>query len=93
MKLFKADFLKVDGEFIRNLSDSSSLEHAIVASISDLAKYLKIKTIAEFVESGDILDIIRSVDITYAQGYHVGRPQPNFNTSFIPSRNIPYQSN
>jgi EAL domain-containing protein (putative c-di-GMP-specific phosphodiesterase class I) len=77
LKLFKADYLKVDGEFIRNLSDNSGLEHVIVASISQLAKYLKIKTIAEFVESGDILEIVCSADINYAQGYHVGRPLPD----------------
>ncbi len=83
MKLFKADFLKVDGDFIRNLTDDHSLEHAIVASISDLAKYMKIQTIAEFVESSDILDIIRSVEINYAQGYHLGKPQPNFGSPSV----------
>jgi EAL domain-containing protein (putative c-di-GMP-specific phosphodiesterase class I) len=33
------------------------------------------KTVAEFVESEDILTILKEFGIDYAQGYHIGRPE------------------
>jgi len=40
-----------------------------------LAKTLNIKTIAEYVESQEIYDIIKECGIDYAQGYHIGKPE------------------
>jgi EAL domain-containing protein (putative c-di-GMP-specific phosphodiesterase class I) len=74
IKLFEVDFLKIDGEFIRNMTGDGGLEHAIVRNIASLAISLGIKTIAEYVESETILDNVRSSGIDYAQGYHIQRP-------------------
>jgi len=74
IKLFKVDFLKIDGEFIRNMTGNGGLETAIVKNIANLAMSLGIKTIAEYVESETILDSVRSSGIDYAQGYHIQRP-------------------
>jgi EAL domain-containing protein (putative c-di-GMP-specific phosphodiesterase class I) len=41
-----------------------------------LAKELKIKTVAEFVEDADILAAVSDLGIDYAQGYHISRPSP-----------------
>ncbi len=73
---FSVDFLKVDGDFIRNMRGDGSVESAIVSSIASLAKKLGIKTIAEFVESEDILSQVESAGIDYAQGYYIKRPSP-----------------
>ena len=35
-----------------------------------------LETVAEFVESEAILDQLRELGVDYAQGYHLGRPQP-----------------
>jgi EAL domain-containing protein (putative c-di-GMP-specific phosphodiesterase class I) len=41
-----------------------------------VADGLGIKTVAEFVEDQETLDLLRDFGVTYAQGYHVGRPEP-----------------
>jgi EAL domain-containing protein (putative c-di-GMP-specific phosphodiesterase class I) len=33
-------------------------------------------TVAEFVESDEILDALREIGVDYAQGYAIGRPSP-----------------
>ncbi|MDH4161225.1 MAG: bifunctional diguanylate cyclase/phosphodiesterase [Nitrospirota bacterium] len=77
LKTFDVDFLKVDGEFIRTLHGGGSIEKEIVTSIAALANRLKIKTIAEYVESEGILDQVRTAGIHYAQGYYIKRPSPD----------------
>lgn len=75
IKRFPVDYIKIEGEFIRNmLHDEVYL--AFVKSIVTLAKELKIKTVAEFVEDSDILAAVSALGIDYAQGYHVSRPSP-----------------
>lgn len=77
IKMFSVDFLKVDGEFIRNLGEKGAVEKTIVKSIADLAGKLGIETIAEYVESADILGEVESAGIQYAQGYYIKRPSPD----------------
>lgn len=77
LKSFHVDFLKVDGEFIRNMHGSGSIEQEIVASIATLANRLRIKTIAEYVETESILGQVESAGIHYAQGYYIKRPSPD----------------
>ncbi len=77
IKTFSVDYLKVDGEFIRHLTGNSSVEKQIVVSIADLAGRLNIKTIAEYVESKEILNEVRTSGINYAQGYFIQKPSPD----------------
>ncbi|HEY3326244.1 MAG TPA: EAL domain-containing protein [Novimethylophilus sp.] len=75
IKRFPVDYIKIEGEFIRNmLQDEVYL--AFIKSIVTLAKELKIKTIAEYVEDGEILEAVSGLGIDYAQGYHISRPSP-----------------
>ena len=77
IKTFSVDFLKVDGSFIRSLVDKGMVEKHIVASIAALASNLRIKTIAECVESREILGEVESAGLDYAQGYFIQRPSPD----------------
>ena len=77
IKTFSIDFLKVDGEFIRNMAGTTGVEKAIVSSIASLAGKLGIKTIAEFVETKEILGEVESAGINYAQGYYIRKPSPD----------------
>ena len=52
------------------------MDNTIVYSISSIGKVLNMKTIAEYVENEEILDIIREMGIDYAQGYHISMPVP-----------------
>jgi EAL domain-containing protein (putative c-di-GMP-specific phosphodiesterase class I) len=75
IKRFPVDYIKIEGEFIRNmLHDEVYL--AFIKSIVTLAKELHIKTVAEFVEDADILAAVTALGIDYAQGYHISRPSP-----------------
>ena len=75
IKRFPVDYIKIEGEFIRNLLSDAEY-FAFTKSIVTLAKELRIETVAEYVEDEAILDAVRKFGIDYAQGYHIGRPGP-----------------
>lgn len=76
LKHFPIDFLKIEGDFILNLM-SDERDRAFVRLIAELARELSIHTVAEFVESDEVLDQVRELGIDYAQGFLVGRPAPS----------------
>ena len=76
LKYLPIDFVKIEGEFIANMANDPR-DLAFVTSITELAKKLKLKTVAEFVETEEVLDLVRQSGIDYAQGYHSGKPQPH----------------
>jgi EAL domain-containing protein (putative c-di-GMP-specific phosphodiesterase class I) len=75
LKHFPIDFVKIEGEFIANMVNDKR-DYSVVKCIANLAKELEAETIAEFVESEEVLESIKEIDITYAQGYHIRRPMP-----------------
>ena len=85
LKSFPVDYLKVDGEFIKSLPGGKPVEREIVTSIAGMASRLGIKTIAEYVESAEILNEVTSAGIHYAQGYYIQRPSPELHFSSIGS--------
>lgn len=75
LKHLPVDFLKIDGAFIKDILNDP-IDLAMVETIHRLGKMLGKKTIAEFVESEDILARLREIGVDYAQGYVIGKPQP-----------------
>lgn len=75
LKNLPVDYLKIDGAFIRDVLHDRS-DHAMVASIHQLAHILGIKTIAEYVESREILAAVERIGIDYGQGYAIAQPEP-----------------
>jgi EAL domain-containing protein (putative c-di-GMP-specific phosphodiesterase class I) len=69
------DYVKIDGEFIRDLPGSETSQ-LVVKSVVDLVRSLGKKTIAEFVQDEDTLSLLRDYGIDYAQGFHIGKPGP-----------------
>jgi diguanylate cyclase (GGDEF)-like protein/PAS domain S-box-containing protein len=67
------DDLKIDGEFIRNLTTNPD-DLVLVETLVQLARGLGKKTVAECVEDAATLQLVRDVGIDYAQGYYIGRP-------------------
>lgn len=67
------DFLKIDGSLIKNI-DKDINAQLIVETIIRFAKLMKIKTIAEFVSSDTIYNIVKNMGVDYAQGYFIGKP-------------------
>ncbi|MBJ7452775.1 MAG: EAL domain-containing protein, partial [Blastococcus sp.] len=73
LKHLPCDFLKIDGEFIRNLS-STPTDQVIVAGLVRIAQGLGKQTIAEFVGDQETVDLLRREGVDMAQGYFIGRP-------------------
>jgi EAL domain-containing protein (putative c-di-GMP-specific phosphodiesterase class I) len=48
----------------------------VIESIVRIAKGLGKRTIAEHVEDAQTVDAVRRMGVDYAQGFHVGRPEP-----------------
>jgi diguanylate cyclase (GGDEF)-like protein len=75
LKNLPVDYLKIDGNFIRDILNDK-IDLAMVTSIRDVAEAMKIKTVAEFVESKDIMVQIAKLGVDYAQGFYIAKPEP-----------------
>jgi EAL domain-containing protein (putative c-di-GMP-specific phosphodiesterase class I) len=67
--------LKIDMQFIRGILDSAT-DLRIVRSIVLIGQELGMRTVAEGVESADVLTKLAELGVDYAQGYHLGRAKP-----------------
>ncbi len=70
-----ADYIKIDGSFIQKLLTSSE-DRLVVKAIANIATGFGKETIAEFVDQAGMLPLLQQYGITFAQGYHIGRPVP-----------------
>ena len=68
------DYVKIDGTFITNIHTNRS-DYAMARSINDLAHFLGQETIAESVESDEVVTTLREIGVDYLQGWGVGRPK------------------
>jgi diguanylate cyclase (GGDEF)-like protein/PAS domain S-box-containing protein len=75
LKHFPLHYLKIDGDFIRQLPTSPT-DQLMVKAMVQVASGLGMKTIAEFVENEGIVEFLRHYGVDFAQGYHIGRPVP-----------------
>jgi len=73
LKKLPVDYLKIDGIFIRDLLRDRT-DKIFVKSIIDIAHTLEIKTIVEFVENDELLEVVTELGADYAQGFVIGRP-------------------
>ncbi len=80
LKNMPVDFLKIDGVFIRDIANDA-IDKAMVEAIHNVGNVLNLKTIAEFVEDDDIIQILEKIGVDYAQGYGIDRPKPLPNNS------------
>lgn len=67
------DSVKIDGSLIRNfLNDPKKI--SLLKYISKFSRELNIKTIAEFVETENMVNELKKYGITYGQGYYFAKP-------------------
>jgi diguanylate cyclase (GGDEF)-like protein len=71
LKLFPVDTLKIDGSFIRDIS-TNVVSQSVVAAITEVARVMQLETVAEYVQEQAALDLLRKLNISYAQGFFVG---------------------
>ncbi|MCD6191774.1 MAG: bifunctional diguanylate cyclase/phosphodiesterase [Sulfurimonas sp.] len=68
------DYIKIDASLISHIGKDKN-SRIMVETIVELAHRLEIETIAEYVSSKEILDIIKEIGIDYAQGFYIGKPE------------------
>lgn len=75
LKHLSFDYLKIDGQFVKDMANDA-VDCAMVRSINEIAHLTGKTTIAEFVESADVLLLLKDLGVDCAQGYHIGCPKP-----------------
>jgi diguanylate cyclase (GGDEF)-like protein/PAS domain S-box-containing protein len=75
LKHIPAQYLKIDMEFIREI-ERNPADQQLVQAIVSVAHGLGQKTVAEGVEDGRTLALVRELGVDYAQGFYLGRPAP-----------------
>ncbi len=70
---FQVEFLKIDGGTILNMLNNP-VDFAKVISIDRVAKKIGVKTVAELVESDEIVIKLCEIGIDFAQGFGISRP-------------------
>ncbi|MEJ2372944.1 MAG: EAL domain-containing protein, partial [Sulfurimonas sp.] len=74
---FKPDFIKIDGSFIKNIvTDPNSKE--IAKAITNFAHNIGCKVVAEFVADEDIYNTVKELNVDFAQGYYIRKPEAEF---------------
>ena len=72
-KDFMFDILKIDGQFTRQIHrdpDNQALTRALIS----IGKHFEMVTVAEFVETPEEADCVRSLGVDCQQGYLYGAP-------------------
>ena len=73
MKL-KVDYIKIDASMIKDI-DKNINSQMVTETIIDFARKMNIQTIAEFVHSQSVFEVVKNMGIDFAQGYYFGKPQ------------------
>ncbi|HEX9474572.1 MAG TPA: EAL domain-containing protein [Steroidobacteraceae bacterium] len=74
LKHFPVDFLKIDGSFVREILHDP-IDREMVRSINEIGHLTGKQTIAEFAENAEIIQMLTSIGVDYAQGYGIAQPQ------------------
>lgn len=74
LKHLPVDFLKIDGSFVKDMLDDP-VNRAMVEVINQIGHVMGKQTIAEFVESPQIEQVLLEIGVDYGQGYVIERPQ------------------
>jgi len=73
LKSFNVDTLKIDGGFIRDITENR-ISESMVAAITQVAKVMELKTVAEYVETEEAWEIIKKLGVDFAQGHFISEP-------------------
>jgi diguanylate cyclase (GGDEF)-like protein len=73
LKTLPVEVLKIDRAFVSHLVDGSA-DRAIVSSIIGLGHGLGMQLVAEGIEDGATMEMLRALGCDIAQGFHISRP-------------------
>jgi diguanylate cyclase (GGDEF)-like protein/PAS domain S-box-containing protein len=74
LKNLPVDYLKIDGSFIQNVT-TDHVDRSMVEAITQIGRAMGLKTVAERVESAEVLACLAEIGVEYAQGIYIRRPE------------------
>lgn len=75
LKNLAVDIIKIDRSFFENDTDKERAK-SVVGSVTEMAKKLKIHTVAEGVETLEQVEFLKAVGCDIVQGYYYAKPMP-----------------
>lgn len=75
LKTLPVDFVKIDGSFTKTLL-TDPVNKGIVEAIVQIAKLCGLQTIAEWVETEEVKEVLHAIGVDHAQGWLIGKPMP-----------------
>ena len=75
LREFPIDALKIDQSFVRQITSAED-DMSIVTAVISMARSLKLRVVAEGVETAEQLAFLQAGECDEAQGYHFSRPVP-----------------
>lgn len=75
LKNLDVDYLKIDGTFVRDIVDDK-VDKVMISAISEIAREMGIKTVAEYVENDGIMRELIKVNVDLGQGFGIAKPMP-----------------
>lgn len=74
LKHLPVDYVKIDGNFIRNLP-RDLVDQQLTRALVEVARVLGKQTIAEFVGDAETVRLLKDYGVDYAQGFYIGKPE------------------
>ncbi|MDH5611959.1 MAG: EAL domain-containing protein [Gammaproteobacteria bacterium] len=82
LKSLPSDSVKIDGQFVKNMA-RGSIDRAIVTAMNDVAHSLSRTTVAEYVESPEVMRLLKVCGVDRVQGNYISPP-----LEFLPHGNV-----
>lgn len=73
LKKIHVDIIKIDQMFIRDITTNKN-SYNIVEAMINMAHSLNIKVVAEGIENSEQLEILKTLNCDYIQGYYISKP-------------------
>jgi diguanylate cyclase (GGDEF)-like protein/PAS domain S-box-containing protein len=75
LKHLRVHSLKIDGLFVRDMHRDTA-DYALVRAMNEVGHAMGIETVAEYVETEEVAEMLRSMGVDYGQGYGLAVPVP-----------------
>jgi EAL domain-containing protein (putative c-di-GMP-specific phosphodiesterase class I) len=75
LRNLRIDYIKIDGGFVKDMT-RDRIDAAMVRAINEISHVIGARTIAEFIETGDILHDLSRLGVDYGQGHFIATPRP-----------------
>ena len=81
LKYLSLDYIKIDGSFVKDMI-FDEVDKAFVEVINQIGQVMALKTIAEFAENDQTIELLQKIGVDFAQGFGIHKPVP-LATAFV----------